>query len=67
MNGHKHLGVTLDSKLTFVNQISEKLFSFRKGLVSSSIFPVPVKTLDQIYKMYVPVKILDQIYKMYVP
>ena len=55
VNDHKHLGLILDSKLTFVNHINDKLSKARKGIgvikyLSSFI---PVKTLDQIYKMYV--------------
>ena len=32
MNDHKHLGLTLDSKLTFVNGISEKICKALKGV-----------------------------------
>ena len=55
MNDHKHLGLTLDSKLTFVNHISENVFKALKGvgLIKCLSSYVPVKTLDQIYKMYV--------------
>ena len=55
MNDHKHLGLTLDSKLKFANHINEKLSKARKG-VGVIKYPsscVPVKPLDQIYKMYV--------------
>ena len=53
MNDQKHLNI--DSKPTFVNHIIEKLSKARNGVgvikyLSSSL---PVKTLDQIYKMYV--------------
>ena len=52
---HKHLGLTLDSKLTFVSHITEKISTARKGIgVIKYLFSyVPTKTLDQIYKMYV--------------
>ena len=52
---HKHLGLTLDSKLTFANHISEKISKARKGIgvIKYLSSYVPVKTLDQIYKMYV--------------
>ena len=55
VNDHKHLGLILDSQLTFANHINEKLKKARKGVgvikyLSSFL---PVKTLDQIYKMYV--------------
>ena len=55
VNDHKHQGLTLDSKLTFVNHIGEKVSKALKGAgVIKYLFTyVPVKTLDQIYKMYV--------------
>lgn len=55
VNEHKHLGLTLDSKLTFVNHITEKIAIARKGVgvIKYISWYVPVKTLDQIYKMYV--------------
>ena len=53
MNDHKHLGLTLDYKLTFVKH-SEKVSKALKGVVIKYLSSyVPVKTLDQIYKMYV--------------
>ena len=39
---HKHLGLILDSKLSFVSHINGKISRY-----------LSVKTLDQIYKMYV--------------
>ncbi len=55
VNYHKHLGLILDSKLTFVNHINEKISIARKGIGVIKYLSsfVPVKTLDQIYKMYV--------------
>ena len=55
VNEHKHLGFILDSKLTIVNHISEKISKARKGIgvIKYRSSSVPVKTLDQIYKMYV--------------
>ena len=55
MNDHKHLGLILDSKLTFANHISEKVSKALKsvGVIKYISSYVPVKTLDQIYKMYV--------------
>ena len=52
---HNHLGLTLDSKLTFANHISEKISKAPKGIgvIKYLSSYVPVKTLDQIYKMYV--------------
>ena len=55
VNEHKHLGLILDSKLTFSSHIDEKLSKARKGIVVINYLSsyVPVKTLDQIYKMYI--------------
>ena len=55
VNDHKHLGLTLDSKLTFANHINEKLTKARKGIGIIKYLSsfVPINTLDQIYKMYV--------------
>lgn len=55
LNTHKHLGLILDSKLTFSSHINEKLSKARKGIgvIKYLSSYLPVKTLDQIYKMYV--------------
>ena len=55
VNEHKHLGLILDSKLTFASHINDKLSKARKGVgvIKYLSSYVPVKTLDQIYKMYV--------------
>ena len=55
VNEDKHLGLILDSKLTFSSHINEKLSKPRKGIgvIKYLSSYVPVKTLDQIYKMYV--------------
>ena len=55
VNEHKHLGLILDSKLTFDSHINEKLAKARKGIgvIKYLSTYVSVKTLDQIYKMYV--------------
>ena len=52
---HKHLGLTLDSKLTFASYIDEKLKKARKGLgiIKSLSRYLSVTTLQQIYKMHV--------------
>ena len=55
VNEHKHIGLILDSKLTFENHITEKLTKARKGVGV-------IKYLSS----YVSVKILDQIYMIYV-
>ena len=48
----KHLGLILDLKLSFVRHINEKISIAHQGIseVPCTLF---VKTLDQIYKMYV--------------
>ena len=55
VNEHKHLGLPLDTKLTFASHIDDKLKKARKGLgiIKTLSSYLSVKTLDQIYKMYV--------------
>ena len=55
VNEHKHLGLTLDAKLTFASHIDEKLKKARKGLGIIKFLSryLSVKTLDLIYKMYI--------------
>ena len=55
VNEHKHLGLTLDTKLTFASHIDEKLKKARMGLgiIKTLSRYLSVKTLDQIYKMYI--------------
>ena len=55
VNEHKHLGLTLDTKLTFASHINEKLSKARKGIgvLKSLSRYLSVKTLDQIYKTYI--------------
>ena len=52
---HKHLGVTLDCKLTFAKHIREKIATARKGigLIRHLSSYVSINTLDQMYKMFV--------------
>ena len=52
---HKHLGLTLDAKLTFASHIDEKLKKARQGLglIRTLSRYLSVKTLEQIYKMYI--------------
>ena len=52
---HKHLGLTLDAKLTFASHIDKKLKKARQGLglIRTLSRYLSVKTLEQIYKMYI--------------
>ena len=52
---HKHLGLILDSKLTFVKHINEKLSIAKKwiGIIRHLSPYLPLKSLDQIYKMHI--------------
>ena len=52
---HKHLGLILDSKLTFAKHISQKISIARKGIgiIKYMSSYAPTKTLDQINKIFV--------------
>ena len=52
---HKHLGLILDSKLTFAKHISQKISIARKGIgiIKYMSSYAPTKTLDQIYEIFV--------------
>ena len=52
---HKHLGLVLDSKLTFTKHINEKIGIARKGIGMIKFLSryVPLNTLNLIYKMYI--------------
>ena len=47
----KHLGLTLDSKLSFERHVNEKIIKAKKGIGSIKYFSkiLPIKTLDQMY------------------
>ena len=55
VNEHKHLGLTIDSKLTFASHVNEKISKARIGLGI-------IKALSR----YLSTKVLDLIFKMYV-
>ena len=52
---HKHLALILDSKLTFAKHISQKISILRKciGIIKYMSSYAPIKSLDQIYKIFV--------------
>ena len=52
---HKHLGLILDTKLTFTKHITQKIFIARKGIgiIKYMSSYAPKRTLDQIYKIFV--------------
>ena len=52
---HKHLGLILDSKLTFIEHVNEKVRIAKRfiGILKYLNNYLPTQTLSQIYKMYV--------------
>ena len=52
---HKHLGLIMDSKLNFTKHINEKVTIARRwiGVIKHVSKYLPLKSLDQIYKMHV--------------
>ena len=55
VDSHKHLGLILDSKLTFLNHVNAKIKITTKNLGILRYFRkyLPLNTLDQIYKMFI--------------
>ena len=55
VSNHKHLGLILDSNLSFSYHIDEKIATAKRGIgiIKHLSNYCPVKTLDQIYKMFV--------------
>ena len=55
VNDHKHLGLVLDSKLSFISHINAKIATAKKGIgIIKHLAPyLPLKCRDQIYKMLV--------------
>ena len=55
MPDHKHLGLNLDPKLSFIKHITEKIGIARKGIgLIKHLSPyLPLKSRDQIFKMHV--------------
>ena len=55
VDAHKHLGLILDSKLLFVNHINEKIKLAKQGIGVLKYLSqyLALKTLDQMYKMFV--------------
>ena len=55
VNDHKHFGLILDSKLSFISHINEKISKAHKGLgIIKSLFRfLSVRTLDLIFKLYI--------------
>ena len=55
VNHHKHLGLIIDSKLTFSNRIIEQINKSRKllGILKLLSSYLPLHSLNQIYKMYI--------------
>ena len=54
MNEQKHLGLTLDSSLSFKKHLNEKIIKAKKNLgIIKHLSILPTKTLDQMYKALV--------------
>ena len=55
VNEHKHLGLMLDTKLSFEKHINEKIIKAKKiiGIIKYLSNYLPIKTLDLMYKLLV--------------
>ena len=55
VNDHKHLGLILDSKLSFISHIHEKISKAHKelGIIKSLSCFLSVKILELIFKLYI--------------
>ena len=55
VNEQKHLGLTLDSKLSFERHLNEKIMKAKRiiGMIKYLSSFLPLKTLDQMYKTLV--------------
>ena len=56
VNEQKHLGLFLDKKLSFEKHLTEKIKTAQKGIavIKQLSHYLPIKTLDQIYKLLIP-------------
>ena len=54
-NEHKHLGLLLDSSLSFKKHLNEKIIKAKKnlGIIKHLSIYLPRKTLDQMYKTFI--------------
>ena len=55
VDSHKHLGLSLDPKLTFINHINDKIKAAKRsiGILKYLSKYLPLKTLDTMYKMFI--------------
>ena len=55
VDSHKHLGLLLDPKLTFINHINDKIKAAKRtvGILKYLSKYLPLNTLDMMYKMFI--------------